>query len=87
MPAWVRKELREKGYTLTFEERTSGPITAIYFDRQHGSLWGAGPAITVRTTASLGEACMQGFAGSLRPEEEFTSPWTSRGWQKNQSIT
>jgi gamma-glutamyltranspeptidase/glutathione hydrolase len=40
MPPWVRKQLREMGYTLTFEERTSGPINAIYFDRQHGTMWG-----------------------------------------------
>lgn len=40
VPAWVRKELRRKGYTLTFEERTSGPINAIYFDRKHGTMWG-----------------------------------------------
>ena len=40
VPHWIRKELKEKGYELTFEERTSGPINAIYFDRKHGSLWG-----------------------------------------------
>lgn len=40
MPAWVRKELREKGYDLTFGARTSGPINGIYFDRKHGSFWG-----------------------------------------------
>jgi gamma-glutamyltranspeptidase/glutathione hydrolase len=28
------------GYELTFEERTSGPITAILFDRTHGTMWG-----------------------------------------------
>lgn len=39
-PPWVREELRRMGYTLTFEERTSGPINAIFFDREHGSLWG-----------------------------------------------
>jgi len=37
---WVRKELRGMGYTLTFEDRTSGPINAIYFDWKHGSFWG-----------------------------------------------
>jgi gamma-glutamyltranspeptidase/glutathione hydrolase len=40
MPAWVRKELKDMGYTLTFEARTSGPINAIYFDRKHGTMWG-----------------------------------------------
>jgi gamma-glutamyltranspeptidase/glutathione hydrolase len=40
IPAWVRDELRRKGYKLEFEERTSGPINAIYFDREHGTLWG-----------------------------------------------
>ncbi|MBI3949232.1 MAG: gamma-glutamyltransferase family protein [Acidobacteria bacterium] len=37
---WVRKELRKMGYELTFEERTSGPINAISFDRKHGTMWG-----------------------------------------------
>jgi len=36
----VRDELTKMGYTLTFQERTSGPITAIYFDRKNGSMWG-----------------------------------------------
>jgi gamma-glutamyltranspeptidase/glutathione hydrolase len=40
MPSWVRDELKRMGYKLDFEERTSGPINAIYFDRQHGTLWG-----------------------------------------------
>ena len=39
-PDWVRKELRQMGYTLSFEDRSSGPINAIYFDWKHGSLWG-----------------------------------------------
>jgi gamma-glutamyltranspeptidase/glutathione hydrolase len=39
-PDWIRKELRQKGYTLSFEDRTSGPINAIYFDWKHGSFWG-----------------------------------------------
>jgi gamma-glutamyltranspeptidase / glutathione hydrolase len=37
---WIRKELRQMGYTLSFENRTSGPINAIFFDWKHGSLWG-----------------------------------------------
>jgi gamma-glutamyltranspeptidase/glutathione hydrolase len=40
IPAWVQKELRRMGYTLTFEERTSGPINAIFFDRKHSTMWG-----------------------------------------------
>ncbi|HYE55275.1 MAG TPA: gamma-glutamyltransferase, partial [Chitinophagaceae bacterium] len=39
-PDWIRRELRRMGYTLTFEDRTSGPINAIYFDWKHGSFWG-----------------------------------------------
>ncbi len=37
---WIRAELRKAGYDLTFAERTSGPINAIYFDRKHGTMWG-----------------------------------------------
>ncbi len=37
----VRDELKKMGYTLVFAERTSGPITAIWFDRKHGTMWGA----------------------------------------------
>jgi gamma-glutamyltranspeptidase/glutathione hydrolase len=40
MPPWVRAELRRMGYELTYEERTSGPINAILFDRAHGTMWG-----------------------------------------------
>jgi gamma-glutamyltranspeptidase/glutathione hydrolase len=40
IPAWVRDELRSMGYELTFAERTSGPINAVFFDWQHGSFWG-----------------------------------------------
>ncbi len=39
-PDYVRKELRKMGYTLSFDDRTSGPINAIYFDWVHGSFWG-----------------------------------------------
>jgi gamma-glutamyltranspeptidase / glutathione hydrolase len=41
VPPWVQADLRRMGYTLTFEDRTSGPINAIWFDRRHGTLWGA----------------------------------------------
>ena len=39
-PDWIRKDLKQLGYTLTFEDRSSGPINAIYFDWKHGTLWG-----------------------------------------------
>lgn len=37
---WVRKELGRMGYRLNYQERTSGPINAIWFDRDHGTMWG-----------------------------------------------
>jgi gamma-glutamyltranspeptidase/glutathione hydrolase len=40
-PEFTRFELRRMGYTLDIEDLTSGPINAIYFDRSHGSMWGA----------------------------------------------
>ena len=40
VPPWVRSELKRMGYELSFEERTSGPVNAIFFDREHGSFWG-----------------------------------------------
>jgi gamma-glutamyltranspeptidase/glutathione hydrolase len=40
-PDSVRAALRGMGYTLEQEERTSGPINAILFDRKHGTMWGA----------------------------------------------
>ena len=40
VPPWVRAELKRMGYEATYEERTSGPINAISFDREHGTLWG-----------------------------------------------
>jgi len=39
-PPWVRQELTRRGYQLEFEERSSGPINAIFVDRAHGTLWG-----------------------------------------------
>jgi gamma-glutamyltranspeptidase / glutathione hydrolase len=39
-PAWIRHELRGMGYRLDFDDRTSGPINAIFFDWKHGSFWG-----------------------------------------------
>ena len=40
VPSWVRRELQRMGYTLTFVKKNSGPITAIYFDHEHGTFWG-----------------------------------------------
>ena len=40
-PPWVLAELREMGYRVETRARTSGPITAIAFDSEHGTLWGA----------------------------------------------
>jgi gamma-glutamyltranspeptidase / glutathione hydrolase len=40
-PDSIRTALQGMGYTLEFEERTSGPINAILFDRLHGTMWGA----------------------------------------------
>jgi gamma-glutamyltranspeptidase/glutathione hydrolase len=39
-PEKVREELKKMGYTLSFGNRTSGPINAIWFDWKHGTLWG-----------------------------------------------
>ena len=39
-PPWVRSELAKMGYSMVFEERTSGPINAILFDLKHGTMWG-----------------------------------------------
>jgi gamma-glutamyltranspeptidase/glutathione hydrolase len=40
-PAWIRKELREMGYTARFAQWSTGPITAVLIDRKHGTFWGA----------------------------------------------
>jgi len=39
-PPYVQKELLKMGYRLSLDDRTSGPINAIYFDAKHGSFWG-----------------------------------------------
>lgn len=39
-PPYVQKELLLMGYKLSTDDRTSGPINAIYFDWKHGSFWG-----------------------------------------------
>ena len=45
IPAWIVAELEEMGYDVEIgvsgnRDRTSGPINAIYFDREHGTFWG-----------------------------------------------
>jgi gamma-glutamyltranspeptidase/glutathione hydrolase len=40
-PSYVRDELKRMGYTLEIDHLTSGPITAIWMDRKHGTFWGA----------------------------------------------
>ena len=39
-PPWVRRTLADMGYSLTFDDRTSGPINAIWFDWANGTFWG-----------------------------------------------
>lgn len=39
-PEATRTKLKAMGYTLSFTERSSGPVNAIYFDWKHNSLWG-----------------------------------------------
>ncbi len=39
-PERVREQLKKMGYTLSFTERSSGPINAIFFDWKHNTLWG-----------------------------------------------
>jgi gamma-glutamyltranspeptidase/glutathione hydrolase len=41
LPDSVRARLEAMGYTVRLRERTSGPINAILFDREHGTMWGA----------------------------------------------
>jgi gamma-glutamyltranspeptidase/glutathione hydrolase len=39
-PDYVLRELKKMGYSISVEERTAGPINAIYFDRTHDTFWG-----------------------------------------------
>jgi gamma-glutamyltranspeptidase / glutathione hydrolase len=41
VPSWTRRELQRMGYTIDIVRKTSGPITAILFDQEHGTMWGA----------------------------------------------
>jgi gamma-glutamyltranspeptidase/glutathione hydrolase len=40
VPQWIREELQRKGYEIETAQLTSGPITAIYFDQLHDTMWG-----------------------------------------------
>jgi gamma-glutamyltranspeptidase/glutathione hydrolase len=40
VPSWVRRELARMGYRPEFVKKNSGPITAIFFDQEHGTFWG-----------------------------------------------
>ncbi|MBL9168873.1 MAG: gamma-glutamyltransferase [Verrucomicrobiales bacterium] len=40
VPSWVRRELLQMGYRLDFQRKSSGPITAIFFDQRHNTFWG-----------------------------------------------
>ncbi len=39
-PASIRTALQAMGYKMSFDDKTSGPINAIWFDWKHGTLWG-----------------------------------------------
>ena len=41
VPWWTRRELQRMGYKLDTTNKNSGPITAIYFDHESRTLWGA----------------------------------------------
>ncbi|WPP50631.1 gamma-glutamyltransferase family protein [Catalinimonas niigatensis] len=40
MPDWTRQDLSRMGYDISYQDRTSGPINAIWFDWEHGTFWG-----------------------------------------------
>jgi len=40
VPEWVVAELGRMGYQVETVDRTYSPITAIWFDREHGTMWG-----------------------------------------------
>jgi gamma-glutamyltranspeptidase/glutathione hydrolase len=40
VPEWVRSQLKSMGYQVETVDRTYSPITAIYFDRENGTMWG-----------------------------------------------
>jgi len=40
VPEWVRNQLKKMDYEVETVDRTYSPITAIYFDRENGTMWG-----------------------------------------------
>ncbi len=40
VPPYTREVLKQKGYTVEVVDRTYSPITAIWFDREHGAMQG-----------------------------------------------
>jgi gamma-glutamyltranspeptidase/glutathione hydrolase len=40
IPEWVSGELKGMGYKVETVKRTYSPITAIYFDKENGTMWG-----------------------------------------------
>ncbi|NNF59941.1 MAG: gamma-glutamyltransferase family protein [Gammaproteobacteria bacterium] len=40
LPEFTQQQLKKMGYKVETRQRTSGPITAIYFDHDNGTLWG-----------------------------------------------
>jgi len=40
VPSIVRRDLLRLGYRLELRRKTSGPITAIFFDWEHSTMWG-----------------------------------------------
>jgi gamma-glutamyltranspeptidase / glutathione hydrolase len=40
MPEWTKKELSRMGYKISYQDRTTGPVNAIWFDWKHGTFWG-----------------------------------------------
>ena len=40
LPEWVRGELGDMGYKVEAGKRPYSPITAIYFDKENGTMWG-----------------------------------------------
>ena len=40
VPEWVRSQLSRMDYDVETVDQTYSPITAIYFDRENGTMWG-----------------------------------------------
>ena len=40
IPLKVQRQLKKMGYQIESHQLTSGPINAIFFDREHGTMWG-----------------------------------------------